>query len=65
MRRTVPLVVAAAVVVAVVAGAVSAFLASGPSGAVLRNTYVHFNLDTADWAHIKTLGAQRRAIDAG
>ena len=29
----------------------------GTSVTVLRRTYVHFNLDTADWAHIKTLGA--------
>jgi len=29
----------------------------GTSVTVLRKTYVHFDLGTADWAHIKTLGA--------
>lgn len=36
----------------------------GTSVNVPRKTYVHFNLDTADWAHIKTLGTQTKATDA-
>lgn len=35
----------------------------GTSVTVLRKTYVHFNLDTADWAHIKSFGAQTKAAD--
>jgi hypothetical protein len=34
----------------------------GTSVTVLRKTYVHFNLDTADWAHIKSLGEPKGVV---
>lgn len=36
----------------------------GTSTNVLRRTYVHFKLDTADWTHIKNLGAQKSVAEA-
>ena len=34
----------------------------GTSVAVLRRTYVHYDLQAADWAHISDFGSPQKAV---